>query len=857
MNIAVPELCLVALVGPSGSGKSVFASKHFRPTEVVSSDACRAMVSDDANDQAATPDAFALLNFIAATRLRAGRLTVIDATNVQPDARKSLVGLARDHDCLPVAIVLNMPESLCLARNEGRPDRSFGARVVRRQAEQLRRSLRGLRREGFRHIFVLNSPEEVEEVSIERTPLWTNLQYEHGPFDIIGDVHGCFDELVILLERLGYEFGGRPGAGGEHGFTVTHPQGRKAVFLGDLVDRGPGVARVIRLVMDMVRDGTALCVAGNHESKLVRKLRGRNVQISHGLAESLEQLEMEPPEFRQQADAFLDGLISHYVLDDGNLVVAHAGMKPEYQGRASARVRDFCLYGETTGETDEFGLPVRYNWAAEYRGRAAVVYGHTPVAEPAWLNNTINIDTGCVFGGELTALRYPEQELISVPAARVYYEPARPLREAGQPGGVAETPEVRAGDLLDIDDVSGKRIVATRLRGNITVREENATAALEVMSRFALDPRWLVYLPPTISPCETSKLPGMLEHPAEVFSYFRNSGVSSVICEEKHMGSRAIVVVGRDEGVIERRFGITGEGTGACYTRTGRRFFDDRALEAGFLERVRLAITGAGIWDELETGWVVLDCELMPWSVKAQELVRQQYAAVGAAAQTSLSDAKSVLQQTAARGIDTGETLGRIEERLRLAQLYSSAYARYCWLVASLDDIRLAPFHLLASEGRVHTDKSHTWHMDMAGRLCRTDPALFRATSHRLVDLKDGDEAEATCWWEELTGQGGEGMVVKPVDFIASGKRGLVQPALKCRGPEYLRIIYGPEYTLPENIDRLRRRNLSAKRSLALREFALGIEGLQRFADGEPLYRVHECAFAVLALESEPVDPRL
>ncbi len=857
MNITVPELCLIALVGPSGSGKSVFASKHFRPTEVVSSDACRAIVADDANDQAATPDAFALLNFITATRLRAGRLTVIDATNVQPDARKSLVGLARDHDCLPVAIVLNMPESICLARNQGRPDRTFGARVVRRQAEQLRRSLRGLRREGFRHVFVLNSPEEVEEVSIERAPMWTNLQHEGGPFDIIGDVHGCFDELATLLERLGYQVAARGDPASEGGFSVTHPTGRKAVFVGDLVDRGPGVARVIRLVMDMVGDGTALCVAGNHESKLVRKLRGRNVQISHGLAESLEQLETEPTEFRQQAEAFLDGLISHYVLDDGNLVVAHAGMKPEYQGRASARVRDFCLYGETTGETDEFGLPVRYNWAAEYRGRAAVVYGHTPVAEPAWLNNTINIDTGCVFGGKLTALRYPEQELVSVPAARVYYEPARPLPEARQPGEVAEAPEVRSGSLLDIDDVSGKRIVATRLRGNITVREENAAAALEVMSRFALDPRWLVYLPPTISPCETSKLPEILEHPAEVFSYFRNIGVSSVVCEEKHMGSRAIVVVGQDEGGVERRFGIAGEGIGACYTRTGRRFFDDRALEASFLERVSGAIAGAGLWDELGTGWVVLDCELMPWSVKAQELVREQYAAVGAAARTSLSNAKSVLQDTEARGIDTGETLGRIEERLRLAQLYSSAYARYCWPVASLDDIKLAPFHVLASEGRVHADRSHTWHMDMAGRLSQSDPALFRATSHRLVGLDDGDEAEAIRWWEELTGQGGEGMVVKPVEFIATGKRGLVQPALKCRGPEYLRIIYGPEYTLPENIDRLRRRNLAAKRSLALREFALGIEGLQRFVDGEPLYRVHECAFAVLALESEPVDPRL
>ena len=342
-----------------------------------------------------------------------------------------------------------------------------------------------------------------------------------------------------------------------------------------------------------------------------------------------------------------------------------------------------------------------------------------------------------------------------------------------------------------------------------------------------------------------------------MFSYFRNIGVSSVVCEEKHMGSRAIVVVGQDEGAVERRFGITGEGIGACYTRTGRRFFDDKALEASFLERVKGAMAGAGLWDELGTGWVVLDCELMPWSVKAQELVREQYAAVGAAARTSLSNARSVLQHTEARGIDTGETLGRIEERLRLAQLYSSAYARYCWPVASLDDIQLAPFHVLASEGRVHADRGHAWHMDMAGRLSTSDPALFRATSHRLVELNGGDEAEAIRWWEELTAQGGEGMIVKPVEFIATGKRGLVQPALKCRGPEYLRIIYGPEYTLPENISRLRRRNLAAKRSLALREFALGIEGLQRFVDGEPLYRVHECAFAVLALESEPVDPRL
>ena len=857
MKIVIPELCLVALIGPTGSGKSSFASLRFKPTEVVSSDACRAMVADDVTDQAATPDAFALLNFIAATRLRAGRLTVIDATSVQPQARKSLVELAKEHDCLPVAIVLNMPEALCLARNKERTERSFGPHVVRRQAEQLRRSLRGLKREGFRYVFVLNSPEEVEAATVERVPLWVNLRNEHGPFDIIGDVHGCFDELVTLLERLGYRLETRADTAGRTGFSVTHPQGRKAVFVGDLVDRGPGVVDVLKLVMSMTADGAALCVAGNHESKLVRKLQGRNVQISHGLAESLAQLEIESPEFRQQVAAFLDGLISHYVLDSGDLVVAHAGMKTEYQGRASARVRDFCLYGETTGETDEFGLPVRANWAAGYRGKATVVYGHTPVVEPAWLNRTINIDTGCVFGGKLTALRYPEKELVSVPAARVHYEPARPLAWPDQREEPIATAGARAANLLDIDDVIGKRVVSTRLRGNITVREENAAAALEVMSRFALDPRWLVYLPPTISPCETSGLPGLLEHPTEVFTYFRNNGVSEVVCEEKHMGSRAVVVVGQDAAAIERRFGIAGEGIGACYTRTGRRFFEDRALEAQFLEGVRAGIADAGLWAELGTDWVVLDSELMPWSLKAQELLREQYAAVGVAARTSLMAAESLLRQTAVRGIDAGDAVVKVEERLNLAQLYSDSYARYCWPVTSLTDIQLAPFHLLASEGQLHTDKDHLWHMNVATRLHEVGPALFRDTNHKVVRLNTSDEIEAARWWEELTGKGGEGMVVKPMAFVANGKRGLVQPAMKCRGSEYLRIIYGPEYTLPENMDRLRNRGISTKRSLALREFALGIEGLQRFVEREPLHRVHACAFAVLALESEPVDPRL
>src|SRR5689334_23040282 len=443
MKATIPELSLVLLIGPSGCGKSTFGRTHFKPTEVLSSDFCRGLVADNENDQSATKDAFEMLHFIARKRLAAGRLTVIDATNVQPDARKPLVELAREFHVLPVALVFNFAERFCQDRNRNRPDRDFGPHVIRNQSQQLRRSLRGLEREGFRHVHIFNAPEEVEGLEIERQPLWNNLKHEHGPFDIIGDVHGCFDELTALFRQLGYVIED----GESH--RVSPPDGRKALFVGDLVDRGPKITQVLRLVMSMVKAGSALCVPGNHDVKLLRKLRGKNVQITHGLADTLAQLESEPPEFKNGVADFIDDMVSHYVLDDGKLVVAHAGMKESMQGRGSGAVRSFALFGETTGETDEYGLPVRYPWAAEYRGRAMVVYGHTPIAEPEWLNRTINIDTGCVFGGKLTALRYPEKELVSVPALREYYAPAKPFLAEDAKASAQLTHQQQLEDLLD------------------------------------------------------------------------------------------------------------------------------------------------------------------------------------------------------------------------------------------------------------------------------------------------------------------------------------------------------------------------------------------------------------------------
>ncbi|SFY48825.1 polynucleotide kinase-phosphatase [Streptomyces sp. F-1] len=837
--LPVTDLSLVVLVGASGSGKSTFAREHFKPTEVISSDFCRGLVADDENDQSASRDAFDVLHYIAGKRLAAGRRTVVDATSVQQDSRRQLIELARKHDVLPIAIVLDMPEEVCAERNAARTDRAdMPRRVIQRHIRELRRSLRHLEREGFRKVHVLRGVEEAETATVVTERRFNDLTHLTGPFDIIGDVHGCSAELESLLSKLGYDDG-------------VHPEGRTAVFVGDLVDRGPDSPGVLRRVMDMVEAGHALCVPGNHENKYGRHLKGRSVQHTHGLAETIAQMDGESEEFRARVRTFIDGLVSHYVLDGGKLVVCHAGLPEKYHGRTSGRVRSHALYGDTTGETDEFGLPVRYPWAEDYRGRAAVVYGHTPVPEATWLNNTICLDTGAVFGGRLTALRWPERELVDVPAERVWYEPARPLR--------TEAPGGRDGRPLDLADVYGRRAVETRHAGRVAVREENAAAALEVMSRFALDPRLVPYLPPTMAPTATSEVDGYLEHPREAFASYAADGVARVVCEEKHMGSRAVVLVCRDAAAATRRFGVEGP-TGALYTRTGRPFFDDEEMTESVLDRLRAAVTEAGLWSELDTDWLLLDAELMPWSLKAQGLLRSQYAAVGAASGAVFPGALAALEAAAARGTDVGALLDRQRGRAADAAAFTAAYRRYCWTTEGLDGVRLAPFQILAAEGRSLAALPHDEQLALLDRLVEHDAAGLLGTTRRLyVDTGDPESVRAGVdWWLEMTGRGGEGMVVKPLGALVRRPDGrLVQPGVKCRGREYLRIIYGPEYTRPDNLALLRRRFLNHKRSLALREYALGLEALDRLSAGEPLWRVHEAVFAVLALESEPVDPRL
>lgn len=852
-TLEIPDFALVVLIGASGSGKSTFAARHFAPTEVISSDHCRALVVDDETDQSISGDAFDLVKAIAEKRLKHRRLTVIDATNVRAADRKGWIELARRWHALPVAVVIDPGVDTCFARNKARANRDFGVGVVQRMTSEIRKGLGGLQREGFRQVWKLSSEAEIDAARVERKPLWTDKRHDQGPFDIIGDIHGCADELQDLLAALGYDVAWGE-TGGERSVVVTPPASRKAVFVGDLVDRGPNSPDVLRIVMSMVAAETAYCVQGNHERKFGRWLEGRKVTIAHGLQQTIDQYDGTDRGFRAALPAFLDGLRSHVWLDGGKLAVAHAGLKAEMIGRGSGAVREFALYGETTGEIDEFGLPVRADWAADYRGETAVVYGHTPMPQAQWVNNTLCIDTGCVFGGKLTALRWPEKDLVEVPARQVWCEPMRPL----VPAGGERSAQAAADDLLDMEDVSGRRWIDTSLRGRVVVAEDNASAAIEVMSRFALAPQWLAYLPPTMSPVETSTREGWLERPEEAFVHYRERGVAQVVCEEKHMGSRAVIALCRTAEAAKARFDAAEGETGAIWTRTGRGFFADAATTEALLARLRGAVDAAGLWDELATDWLLLDAEIMPWSAKAGALIDAQYAPVAASSRAGLSAAADALSRAAAHGAPVAELLSKVEDRAARADLYARAWAPYVWPVSGIDDLKVAPFHLLASEGRVWFDQDHVWHMGLADRLAATGDKVIAPTRWRIVDLADEAAcAEAIAWWEALTEAGGEGMVVKPRDFVSRGAKGLLQPALKVRGREYLRIIYGPEYDAPEHLERLRVRGLGGKRNLALREFALGHEALKRFVEHAPLRKVHECVFAVLAMESEPIDPRL
>lgn len=420
--------------------------------------------------------------------------------------------------------------------------------------------------------------------------------------------------------------------------------------------------------------------------------------------------------------------------------------------------------------------------------------------------------------------------------------------------------------LLDISDVLGKRVVHARLRPNITLREDNVGAAFEVLSRFAVGPNWLVHLPPTISPCDASARVDYLEHPDEALRYYAEQGVERAVVQEKHRGVRAVIVCCRDEVTAMRRFGAGADELGVCYGRTGRPSPPVPELQRGLISAVRAGAEAAGLFAEMESPWLAFEAVLMPRSVAhgtdgvpgGADAIRRRLEPLGLRRRACLREAVTALEAAEQLGVEVSGILDRQSRRLDTAERYLLALRRRERLPLALDDLRLAPLQMLASEGATHFERDPEWHVAMSNRLCVAAPELFVRTMRRIVD--PGDEAggaDIAAWWERLTDDGSEGVVVRPLGPTLNGRSKLIQSALKCRGRDALRLLYGPDYDEPDTLRSLKGRGLAVKRSVALREFALGVEALERFVRHESLYRVHECIVAALALEAEPLDPRL
>lgn len=837
-TMGLPDPSLVFLLGARGSGKSTFARRFFDPSEVVSLEECRKRVGDDLAGHTPNAAAMTLFYTIIESRLDAGRLVVVDADNTNVETRKSLVSLARKHHLFAVAIALQIDERICIERNAARSDCLVSPYEVKRATEAVRKVVETYAREGIREVHVLSTPEAVNEAVVSRHRLWTDKRDDCGPFDIIGDVHGCADELEALLEMLGYRITWDDAL--RWGVRVTPPAGRRVIFLGDLIDRGPRIVDCLRIAMSMVDDGAALCVPGNHEVKLLRKLRGRTVSITHGLAETLAEFERTTPAFRDDVACFIDRLVGHYVLDDGRLCVVHAGIKEGMQGRSSSAAREFGLYGDTTGETDDYGLPVRHDWATGYRGRACIVYGHTPMLVAEWVNNTICIDTGCVFGGALTALRYPERELVSVPAAKRYFEPRKPLvARLSQAGQAGETAPI---DLPDLDALRTSGVIKTRFRYHVAVPEEHVAAVVEMLSRYCVDPRWLVYLPPVTSPVDASTRPGTLEHPEEAFAYYRHKGFFQVVCQEKQESKRVVIAICRDSNAARTVFGTSDGRAGIVHTRTGRPFFDNRNAEEQFVERIRSAMERARIFDD-HGPFVVFEADVL----NANE---RPPAPIDLAGYEATMDA---LASAKARGIDVGSLRERLQNRHeRLSEHNRAAKLRS----DRSNDLRIVPLQILASDETPWLSRAYPHHAALIARFVEVDDTLFAKAATMEVTLGDiASERAAIAMWEACAAKGTYGIVVKPFDHSPTSRLGLVLPALECRTPSALRFVYGPEYDVEENLKRIANRSLSALRFRVLNQFVLGMEALARFVEREPLSRVHVCMGAALALECESPEP--
>ncbi|WP_186763798.1 polynucleotide kinase-phosphatase [Planomicrobium sp. CPCC 101079] len=863
MKIGLPHAGIVLLVGPSNSGKSTLLNSLITdgaivPSEVIGSDQFRILVSDKEfigwgdrpPDEAVglmeeynsiSKEAFSLMESLIETRCRLDKVSIVDATHLHSADRKRYIALAEKNHVPIISLVFDIPEAELLRRDENR-DFPRGKRRIKQQVQVFNREKRWLKKEGFASVYTIKDVGALEFFR-HANP----LKKEVGPgIDLVGDVHGCFEELLELLGKLGYQKN-------EEGLFV-HPDGRKFVSVGDVMSRGPASLETMQFFQQHVQRDLAFMVDSNHGWKIARWLDGRNVVLSHGDekveaefaayeneagSENAKQLKTELKDLLLQAP-------SHLIFTANGVPVltcAHAGIKDEFIGKQSAAVSDFCRYG-ATGGSDVQGKPIRKDWTASRTSQSLIVWGHDPKPRPLLINNTINIDQGVVFGGELTAYRYPEREFVSVSAKENY---------AGTDGNPLHEWEKNRLSPPNIAKFLNGYSVLTEELGEVKIQQEIVKPAIDSVSHFTVPIEQLLYIPPTMSPTpKPSSLVGYLEHPQEAIDYYRSNGIETLIAEKKHMGSRAVLLLFESKEAAKKQTGL--DTLGIIHTRTGKRFFDAE-LEQQVVNRLHSELQKKGYFRKHKTEYVLLDAEIMPWNLKAKELISAQYAHV---AENALLDRSALTGKLAAAAAENEQLTGWLkeyEQKQENAEAFRDVFQKYCWEVDALESIQIAPFHVLAHSGETFFHKPHTWHMAM-NREFADGSELFVATEFKLI-TDQASEDQVIAWWEEMTEDGHEGIVIKPESYIAKNKGKLLQPAIKVRGRKYLSIIYGMDYLQPEILARLKNRNTGKKQKMALKEFSLGLEGITRFQNRESIERVHECVLATLALESDPVDPRL
>lgn len=891
LNEPLPDPSIVGITGSSSDSRIEILNRFFKIEEIISMDELSRWIPDDPwiQDHNKPEQVESIFFSIIEQRLKRNLMTALDIHGRGRPFRNQFIQLAKKYHFTPTLIRLLSDAE---ASRELDQEDFFKAR----------------RQEGFRVIYQINKDEFQDWRPSRRTSPTMRPDVE-GAFDIIGDVHGCMDELLALTHRLGYRWTGNPLTLNPD-FNWINPPGRRLFFVGDLVDKGPNSLEALSLVMRLTETGQSFCVPGNHDYKLARALGGMVFKKSDPDHEAaLQQVRAAGPKFAEKARTWIESLPSHYFLDAGRLVVSHAGSKRSHHGRDSNRILDFALYGATTGKTDSHGLPERLNWALDYHGETLVVHGHTPVEEPKWVNESVNIDTGCVYGGHLTALRYPERELVSEPARHEYSISRRPLplnvsllnqMESAPSANLKSNPlrpstasDPRSGnpsnslnfqthkkqnqhtsnEKLGWTDFQNLKVVETSTRGDVILREEEVKAAVHFLKSTQCWPWRIPFLAPGISapdPCQDINSAG-LESPATAFTYYRNNRVQEVLCVPTAYEPPFILALARDSSEAVERLGSQAGEVGIGFPVCGLLQTSDTPSPAemsSLLKRIHRNLSEENFWERSQSDVAIFECSLTSHSVQAAETKMKP---------KPLQHSNSMSQIVSAGMIDTNNILEKLERATEHGTDWHFLTQSYLKSKRSLTEftdwiskaqkttngtelIQVRNFQLLATQKKTFINQHYSAGAQILKleQLAERDSELFIQPSSFLLDLHDVNAcSSAVNLWEEHTREGMIGWVIRPAQGAQKGRRGWVQPALKCRGDMALKCIFGLNMSREAMNQSIQKNSLAARRSQVAREWALSLEALHRWTRQEPDWRIQECMVGILAVKCEPTDARL